>query len=120
MKRWLFLAATILLAAALYVPRISADAYRGRAQTALEKALNRKVEIGSVRFRVLPTPALIISNVTIGEDPGIGPEPVAYVTTLHAVPRFTALFGGPAPFCLVVCTRFGDGLSFGNTPSSVS
>ena len=34
-----------------------------------EKALGRKVEIGEVRFRLLPTPGLTISNVTIGEDP---------------------------------------------------
>ena len=49
----------------------------------------------------MPTPGLTISDVTIGEDPGIGPEPVAYVKTLHAVPRFTALFGGPLEFASV-------------------
>src|SRR5580704_15406344 len=99
MKRYLFLAALLaLLFAAFYVPRISADNYRERAKTALEKALGRKVEIGKVRFRLLPSPALTISDVIIGEDPGIGAEPAAYVTTLQAVPRFTALFGGPLEF----------------------
>jgi hypothetical protein len=100
-KRWIFGGVIAVLLAALYVPRISADAYRDRAQAALEKALGRKVEIGSVRFRLLPTPALTISNVTIGEDPAIGPEPAAYVTTLHAAPRFMALFGGPLEFSSV-------------------
>jgi len=88
-KRYIFLAILVLLLAAFYVPKISADGYRERAQAALEKALGRKVEIGEVRFRLLPTPGLAISNVTIGEDPGIGAEPVAYVTTLLAVPRLT-------------------------------
>ena len=55
LRRWLYWP--------LYVPRISADGYRERAQAALEKALRRKVEIGEVRFRLLPTPGLTISNV---------------------------------------------------------
>jgi hypothetical protein len=100
-KRWWILALVALLLGALSVPRISADAYRDRAQTALEKALGRKVEIGSVRFRLLPTPAITISDVNISEDPRIGAEPAAYVKTLQAVPRFTALFGGPLEFASV-------------------
>ncbi|MGA2713274.1 MAG: AsmA family protein [Bryobacteraceae bacterium] len=101
MKRYVFLAILVLLFLAFFVPRISADSYRERTRAALEKALGRKVEIGEVRFRLLPTPGLAISNVTIGEDPGIGAEPVAYVTTLLAVPRFTALLGGPFEFASV-------------------
>lgn len=100
-KRYIFLAILALLLAAFYVPRISADGYRGRTRAALEKALGRKVEIGEVRFRLLPTPGLAISNVTIGEDPSVGFEPVAYVTTLVAVPRITALLGGPFEFASV-------------------
>jgi hypothetical protein len=101
MKRKLFFAVVALLAAALYVPRISADHYRDRVHAALEKALGRKVDIGLVRFRLLPTPGLTIENVTIGEDPNIGTEPVAYVDTLLAVPRITSLFGGPLEFASV-------------------
>jgi hypothetical protein len=100
-KRYIFLAILALLLAAFYVPRIHADGYRERAQAALEKALGRKVEIGEVRFRLLPTPGLAISDVTIGEDPGIGAESAAYVTTLLAVPRLTALLGGPFEFASV-------------------
>jgi hypothetical protein len=102
MKRKLFfLAVVAFLAAALYVPRISADHYRDRVHAALEKALGRKVDIGLVRFRLLPTPGLTIENVIIGEDPNIGTEPVAYVDTLLAVPRITSLFGGPLEFASV-------------------
>jgi hypothetical protein len=93
-KRILFCAIVALLVAAVYVPKISADRYRDRVHAALEKALRRQVEIGEVRFRLLPTPGLTIANVTIGEDPKIGAEPIAYVTTLVAVPRITSLFGG--------------------------
>ena len=52
MKRYFIGGAALLLFAAFYVPRISADSYRDRARTALEKALGRPVEIGSVRFRL--------------------------------------------------------------------
>ncbi len=100
-RRIWFFAIVALLAAAVYVPRISADRYRERVHTALENALGREVEIGEVRFRLLPTPGLTISNVTIGEDPKIGAEPVAYVDTLTAVPRIASLFGGPLEFASV-------------------
>src|SRR5579863_6139216 len=101
MKRLLLFAVVALLLAAVYVPRISADRYRDRVHAALEKALGRRVEIGEVRFRLIPAPGLTISNVTIGEDPDIGAEPAAYVTTLRAVPRIAALFGGPLEFASV-------------------
>jgi hypothetical protein len=90
-----------ILLAAWGVPKISADGFREPIHAALENALGRKVEIGEVRFSLLPEPGFTIANVTIGEDPRIGPEPVAYVTTLRAVPRVTALFGGPLEFASV-------------------
>ena len=101
MKRIFLFGLIALLAAAVYVPRISAERYRDRVHTALEKALGRQVEIGEVRFQLLPTPGLTIANVTIGEDPKIGAEPVAYVTTLKAVPRIGSLLGGPLEFASV-------------------
>jgi hypothetical protein len=100
-KRIVFFTVVALLVAAWYVPKISADRYRDRVHAALEKALGRQVEIGQVRFQLLPTPGLTIANVNIGEDPKIGAEPVAYVTTLVAVPRITSLFGGPLEFASV-------------------
>ena len=102
MKRILALAIIVLLGAAWYVPtRINADRYRDRIHAALEKALGRQVEIGQVRMRLLPTPGLTIADVTIGEDPKIGAEPVAYVKMLVAVPRIGSLFGGRLEFASV-------------------
>jgi hypothetical protein len=100
-RRIIIFAIVALLGAAWYVPRISADRYRDRVHAALETALGRQVEIGEVRFRLLPTPGLTVANVTIGEDPKIGAEPIAYVTTLLAVPRLTSLFGGTLEFASV-------------------
>src|SRR4051794_19344773 len=96
--RVIAVAVAALVLAAWYVPRISADRYRNRIHAALENALGRKVEIGEVRFRIVPQPGLYISNVRIGEDPAIGAEPAAYVTTMRAMPRFLSLFGGSLQF----------------------
>jgi hypothetical protein len=99
--RSILLAIFLVLFAAWYVPRIGAGQYRDRAQSALETALGRKVEIGEIRFRLLPAPGFTISDVRIGEDPKIGDETFAYVTTLRAVPRITSLFGGKLEFASV-------------------
>src|SRR5882757_5391238 len=104
MKRWIrwgLGGVVLLLVAGLLVPRISADAYRQTIQNSLESALGRKVEISSVRFRLFPQPGFTVSNVTIGEDPLIGAEPAAYVTTLVASPRITALLAGRLEFASV-------------------
>ena len=99
---WLVLYALVLLAlAAWYVPTLSADRFREPIHAALESALGRKVEIGKVRFRLLPLPGFTIDYVNIGEDPSIGAEPIAYVTTMRARPRLSALFGGPLEFASV-------------------
>ena len=101
MIRRILAALLLLLLVAVAVTYISGDRYRGPVQVALESGLRRKVEIGNVGFRLLPTPALTVSNVTIGEDPAIGREPVAYVTTLRAVPRLLSLISGPLTFSSV-------------------
>lgn len=93
-KRWIFGAIAAFLLLALVVPFINADHYREATRHALETALGRKVEIDSVRFRLLPQPGLTIGNVIIGEDPAIGAEPVAYVTTMRAIPRILPLLEG--------------------------
>ena len=100
-RRYWFLAIVLLLALALYIPRISAGRYRDSVRTALEKGLGRKVDLSDVRFRLLPTPGIIVTNVVIGEDPKIGAEPFVYVNELIAVPRITSLFGGPLAFASI-------------------
>jgi len=83
-----------VLALALLAPYIPVGRYRESTRAALESALGRKVQLSDVNFRLLPRPGFTVSNVTIGEDPSIGAEPVAYVNTLRAIPRFTALLMG--------------------------
>ncbi len=107
MKRWLrpgWLAVYFVLFvgwAAWYVPKLNAERYRGEIQSHLESALGRKVSFSTIEFRLLPVPGFTITNLNIGEDPAIGPEPAAYITTLRGRPRLSALFGGPMEFASV-------------------
>ncbi len=82
------------LLAAWGMPRVTEGWYRDRLLHTLEDGLGRKVEIGQVRFRLLPTPGIAISDVRIGEDPAIGAEPAAYVDTLVAWPGLMSLLTG--------------------------
>jgi hypothetical protein len=100
-RRIWFFAILALLAVALYVPRISAGRYRDSVRRALEKGLGRPVDLSDVRFRLLPTPGIVVTNVVIGEDAAIGAEPFAYVREMVAVPRITSLFGGPLAFASI-------------------
>lgn len=75
-------------------PIVTEGWFRDRLLKALEDALGRKVEIGQVRFRLVPTPGFAISDVRIGEDPAVGAEPAAYVDTLVARPGLIALLAG--------------------------
>ena len=97
LKRSLWLLSAYAVAAAI-APRVSIPSLREPIHRALENALGRKVEVGDVRLRLFPEPGFSLHNVTIGEDPAIGPEPMAYVTTLNAIPGIFALFGGPLTF----------------------
>ena len=79
------------------MPEYTAGIYREQLLQAARKGLGRKVEIGEVRFRLLPTPGFAISDVRIGEDPTIGSEPAAYVGTLVARPAIRRCSPGASP-----------------------
>ncbi len=97
MKRFVTWPRAILAVLALFavsayaVPIFTQGWYRDRILAAMETGLGRKVEIGKVNFRVLPTPGFAIHDVRIGEDPSIGAEPAAYISTLVARPSILAL-----------------------------
>lgn len=80
--------------AAWALPKITEGWFRDRLLRALEDGLGRRVEIGQVHFRLVPTPGFAISDVRIGEIPAVGPEPAAYVDTLVAMPGLLALLEG--------------------------
>jgi len=89
------LAAILLFALATWaLPKYTEGMYRDQLLRALADGLGRKVEIGQVRFRLLPTPGFAIDAVRIGEDPSVGSEPAAWVGTLVARPAILPLLTG--------------------------
>lgn len=90
--RYAALGCGLLVAAGIVAPFISAERYRPRIHSALEGALGRKVEIGAMHFSVFTGIGFALDNVVIHEDPSIGVEPAAYVSSLEAVPRLRSLF----------------------------
>lgn len=92
--RAIFAAILLLVFVAWWVPTLTAGWCRDRLLRALEEGLGRKIEIGEVQFRLVPTPGFAISDVTIGEEPAVGLEPAAYIKTLVAQPSLPALLTG--------------------------
>ena len=74
----------VLLLLGLAAPFIKADAYRGRIESALRRALNRDVKIqGNVSLNLFTGPGFTIEKVEISDDPSMGIEPMAYVDSLE-------------------------------------
>ncbi|MBL8211895.1 MAG: AsmA family protein [Bryobacterales bacterium] len=96
MKRRLLLAA-LVLAGAWYAarPLLRAERFRHDLHAALERSLDRKVDItGLITYSLWNGPGFSLANVVIHEDPGIGIEPFAYVTQLDATVRILPLLTG--------------------------
>jgi hypothetical protein len=98
----IFTAAVVLVVVAgIAAPKFQASQYRDKIRDAMQLALNRKVEIGEIRYNVFTGPGFSVTNVTIAEDPELGAEPIAYVNSvgaLTAVPRLWSLFTGHLEF----------------------
>jgi hypothetical protein len=76
-----------------------AERLRPRVQESLEQALNRKVEVnGKLEYKWLTGPGFEVADVVIHEDPRLGLEPLAYVDSLEATPRWRALLRGRIEF----------------------
>jgi hypothetical protein len=96
----------ILLAIALAAPFLRAGRLGEPIRAALERALGRRVEIGDVRIRLLPSPGFSLARVTIHEDPAFGVEPLAYVGgTIDLAVRLPALLRGRLEFSSIRMNR---------------
>jgi len=99
--KWLSIAVAALLVAGIAAPYLSGNRFAPRIRTALEGALDRKVELGAIHFSLFAGPGFSVDNVVIHENPAIGIEPIAYVGSLEAVPRLTSMFGGRLEFASI-------------------
>jgi hypothetical protein len=88
------LAALLLVIAGLIAPYLRADQFGLNIKWSLERALGRRVDIGTVRFSLFRGPGFQVEKVVIYEDPAIGIEPVARVEMLSVAPRLLSLIAG--------------------------
>lgn len=87
----------LLLLTAAIAPYLNAEPYGLRLKWSIERALNRRVELGKVRFSLWMGPRFSVNSVTIYEDPAIGIEPIVYVQepgSIEVVPSILALLRG--------------------------
>ena len=87
-----------LLFAGVAAPFIRADMYGRQIREAMERGLNRKVEIGKVRFNLFTGPGFTIEDVVIYDDPSAGIEPFAHMLELDAQVRLSSLIAGRIEF----------------------
>jgi hypothetical protein len=97
-RRAVWLGLGILVAAGLAAPYLSADRFGDRIRRAMEQALDRRVDIAAVRFNLFRGPGFTLRGVVIHDDPAVGIEPFAYVTSIEARVRFTSLWRGRLEF----------------------
>ncbi len=87
----LSLAALLLLVG---LPFLNLNRFRGRLESAISGSLNRRVTLGDVRFRLLPTPAFDIANFIVEDDPAFSAEPMLRAEEVIASLRWTSLWRG--------------------------
>jgi len=93
--RLLGLAVALLLIVGFGAPYLNADQYAARLRNSLSRALGREVDLPEgVKFNLFKGPGFSADNVVIHEDPSIGMEPIAYVTSVTVRPSIWSLLGG--------------------------
>jgi hypothetical protein len=94
-RLWLALAALAVILAILIVPPfLSVSRYKSRITQLISASLGRPVRLSSVEVRLLPTPAFLLSDLTVEEDPAYGAEPVLHASTVTASIRLLSLWRG--------------------------
>ena len=98
LRRLLLVALLLVVLVGLAAPRVSADRFRPRIQSALQAALNRPVHLGGVHLNLFTGPGFTVDDVLIDDDPAAGIEPFAHVEHMQARIRWTSLFSGHLEF----------------------
>ncbi|MGE5505414.1 MAG: AsmA family protein [Actinomycetota bacterium] len=98
MKRTLIVAAAAMAALVLLVAvaplMIDWTAIKGEVRSRIEAATGRKVEIGALRLRLLPTPAATARHVALANLAGAQPAVMATVDSLRLKLQFLPLLSG--------------------------
>jgi len=88
-------AGLLFLALAIFLPPlINLGKYRHSITASMSEALGRPVYVGGMQLRLLPLPGIVMSDVTVDEDPAFGYEPALHASSLVASLRLTSLWRG--------------------------
>lgn len=101
LKRLLTAGFLSILAIGIAAPFIQADSYGQQIRDALQRGLNRKVNIGAVHFNLFTGPGFTIENVVIFDHPSMGLEPFAHMRGLEARVRLSSLLTGRLDFSML-------------------
>jgi hypothetical protein len=94
-RLWIALTALAVLLVILIVPPfLSVSRYKSRITQLISASLGRPVRLSSVEVRLLPTPAFLLSDLTVEEDPAYGAEPVLHANSVTASIRMLSLWRG--------------------------
>lgn len=101
-KRAIFAGVLLLVLLGIAAPFIRADQYGEQIKQALERGLNRRVEIlGKARFNLFSGPGFTVTKVLIHEHPSSGLEPFAYMEELEARVSLSSLLTGRLDFSML-------------------
>jgi hypothetical protein len=82
----------VLLVVAVAAQYLPLNFLRPPVEWALQRGLDRQVEVGEVHLDLFGAPGFTLDDVKIHEDPRAGIEPFAYVSSLDARVRWLSLF----------------------------
>jgi AsmA protein len=98
MRRALLIATVILMllivAIVLIPPLIDLGAYKGRYLPLVEQALQRKVDVGEIRLRIVPSPAIRLSGLSVLDNPAFSKEPFFTAQSVRLRLRLRPLLKG--------------------------
>lgn len=98
MKRAVFIAAGVLallaLAIVLVPPLIDLGAYKTRYLPLAEQALGRKVDVGEIRLRIVPSPAIRLSRLKVADNPAFSGGPFFTAEGMQLKLKLGPLFRG--------------------------
>ncbi|MBI2988804.1 MAG: AsmA family protein [Deltaproteobacteria bacterium] len=90
----LALGALVIVAVLVVPPFIDLGAYKARFLPLVEESLQRKVDVGEVRFRILPAPAIRITALNVSDNPAFSKDPFFTAQQIKLQLKFWPLLRG--------------------------
>ncbi len=91
---WVSLLLVALAAGVVLPPLINIGRYQRQITALMSRSMGRPVHLSGVEMRLLPTPAFVLHDLTVTEDPSFGAEPILFARTVVASVRLFSLWRG--------------------------